>query len=232
MKRRASFRLDRAFTLIELLVVIVIVGVLASLLLGVLASVRENGNSAQCVSNLRQISSALMLYTQDHANTLPQRYYGYDPQGNPVGYPEIILSYVDPGSTPKSSSVAKKLFTCPSQTNANYPTEPGYGMNWYYDNTNLGVVAESAQTILLTDSKGSSGHGSRRADRDNRDGDIGKLDDKRHRGKANYLFFDGHVAYLAYADTRKALSSSTETPPLDSWGKDYQNRGLTVPTTY
>jgi prepilin-type N-terminal cleavage/methylation domain-containing protein/prepilin-type processing-associated H-X9-DG protein len=60
-----------AFTLLELLVVIAIIGVLAALLLPALTRAKEAGRSTACLSHLRQIGTALQLYTQDHDNRMP-----------------------------------------------------------------------------------------------------------------------------------------------------------------
>jgi prepilin-type N-terminal cleavage/methylation domain-containing protein len=63
-----------AFTLIELLVTIAIIGVLAALLLPVVGRAKESARATACLSNLRQIGTALQLYVQDHANRLPVMY--------------------------------------------------------------------------------------------------------------------------------------------------------------
>jgi len=62
------------FTLIELLVVIAIIGILAALLLPVLAKSKEQGRSTACLSNLRQTGLALQMYTDEHDNKLPVMY--------------------------------------------------------------------------------------------------------------------------------------------------------------
>lgn len=53
----------RAFTLIELLVVIAIISILAAILFPVFARARENARRTSCVSNLRQMGLATMMYT-------------------------------------------------------------------------------------------------------------------------------------------------------------------------
>jgi prepilin-type N-terminal cleavage/methylation domain-containing protein/prepilin-type processing-associated H-X9-DG protein len=61
----------RAFTLIELLTAIAILAVLAAILFPVFSRVREAGRSTACLSNLKQIGSAVAMYVSDHAETYP-----------------------------------------------------------------------------------------------------------------------------------------------------------------
>ena len=65
----------RAFTLIELLVVIAIIAILAAILFPVFAQARAKARQATCISNLKQLGTAGMMYAQDYDETLP---IGYD----------------------------------------------------------------------------------------------------------------------------------------------------------
>jgi prepilin-type N-terminal cleavage/methylation domain-containing protein/prepilin-type processing-associated H-X9-DG protein len=68
--RKAARPAVRAFTLIELLVVIAIIAILAAILFPVFAQAREKARQASCMSNIRQIGIATMMYTQDYDETL------------------------------------------------------------------------------------------------------------------------------------------------------------------
>jgi prepilin-type N-terminal cleavage/methylation domain-containing protein/prepilin-type processing-associated H-X9-DG protein len=60
-----------AFTLVELLVVVAIIGVLASILLPVLAKAPARADRIHCVNNLRQIGIASHTWSRDHDGALP-----------------------------------------------------------------------------------------------------------------------------------------------------------------
>ena len=61
----------KGFTLIELLVVIAILGILASLLLPVLASAKERAKRLKCMNNLRQFTLGLIMYGHDNRDNMP-----------------------------------------------------------------------------------------------------------------------------------------------------------------
>src|SRR5437773_11415136 len=61
----------RGFTLIELLLVMAVITILAAILFPVFAQVREKARQAGCMNNLKQIATAMLLYSDDHDLQLP-----------------------------------------------------------------------------------------------------------------------------------------------------------------
>jgi prepilin-type N-terminal cleavage/methylation domain-containing protein len=56
----------RGFTLIELLVVVAIIAILAAILFPVFARARESARKTACMSNVGQITRAMLMYAQDN----------------------------------------------------------------------------------------------------------------------------------------------------------------------
>lgn len=61
----------RGFTLAELLVVIAIFALLAGVLFPIVQNSIQRAQKNACMSNLRQLGVATLLYTQDHDGELP-----------------------------------------------------------------------------------------------------------------------------------------------------------------
>jgi prepilin-type processing-associated H-X9-DG protein/prepilin-type N-terminal cleavage/methylation domain-containing protein len=70
MKRAYS-----AFTLIELLIVIAIIAILAAILFPVFGRARESARKSSCLSNMKQIGVATMMYTQDYDETMQRGHF-------------------------------------------------------------------------------------------------------------------------------------------------------------
>jgi prepilin-type processing-associated H-X9-DG protein/prepilin-type N-terminal cleavage/methylation domain-containing protein len=219
LRERRKKETGRGFTLIELLVVISIIAVLVAVIAISASGAIGAANTAKCAGNLRAIGAAFQEYLGDNNNFMPQRAY----HGTiTVGYSNLLLPYLNNNG---------QIFVCPSAPNG-WPSEPSYGMNWYYDNANIssiqgmnqtsGVAPGSMQTlsttIMATDTAGPFGTGSNRADQNS--GDPGELAPTRHGGQANYLFFDGHVEKLPFSATQA---------PANLWGTDQENHTQLLP---
>ena len=130
MKRRMTFSLEAgrmAFTLVELLVVIAIIAILTGLLLPSINRATEAARSVACRTNLRQLTGAAMLYSQDAGGRLPDRTaWSYD-----HGWVPIVLAHYLGLPTRPSSREPRVQFdsvmTCASS--ARYPGPAAWSYN-------------------------------------------------------------------------------------------------------
>src|SRR5262249_50057033 len=88
LEERRSTRMcysgKRAFTLIELLVVIAIIAILAAILFPVFAHAREKARVISCLSNMKQIGTAIYMYTQDYDELYPREDACIAPSPSPL----------------------------------------------------------------------------------------------------------------------------------------------------
>jgi len=91
--------MKRAFTLIELLVVIAIIAILAAILFPVFAQAKEAAKKTACLSNNKNVATALFLYAGDADDMLSQTSWeskvaGFQQPFNPAGKYQIHWTYL------------------------------------------------------------------------------------------------------------------------------------------
>ena len=232
----------QAFTLVELLVTLAIIATLAALLFPVFARAREAARKSACLTNEKQIGSALMLYAQDYDEALPPR----QDAATLTSWRSALLPYTR----------SKALFTCPSNPNARLTTacnpetanDPaGIGVSYALStndangvgsicNNHLGVVTlarvgSPAQVIgvaetttYYSDFNVTVPAGAFTSD--NATGWNGHLF-AGHNNMTNFLFMDGHVKSMKpLATLNPPMRTQEEASPLCLWTLD--NSSLTT----
>ena len=210
------------FTLIELLVVIGILAILAALLLPALSRAREEGRCVQCLSNLKQMCTAVEIYTQDYSGSYPPAYYYSWKDGTFMSLAWDFTTVKDwnagtnkviPGLIWQHSGNLSGVHQCPSYSGGhNWLADPftGYNYNTSYIGRGSGEtvpyparvsqVKDPAGTALLGDGGYASG-----ANKFMRspfpspydaafNGRSAGTQAFRHNGKTNVAFCDGHAA--------------------------------------
>ncbi|RYG85646.1 prepilin-type N-terminal cleavage/methylation domain-containing protein [bacterium] len=106
----------RAFTLIELLVVIAIIAILAAILFPVFAQAKEAAKKTTCLSNLKELETAGLLYAGDTDDSFPNTGRTALWSGSYFRWP--LMPYLGVGlkqnGSPTTASGKTALLYCPS----------------------------------------------------------------------------------------------------------------------
>jgi prepilin-type N-terminal cleavage/methylation domain-containing protein/prepilin-type processing-associated H-X9-DG protein len=140
----------RAFTLIELLVVIAIIAILAAILFPVFAQAKAAAKKTECISNVKQLGTATMMYLGDYEGYYPKRIDGTD---NPDvdQWVDMIQPYVKAGKDGKTSPMSKcsEYVPAPSYNGSGKKTLVGFG---YSFNSHLHSTLASENDVTMPSS--------------------------------------------------------------------------------
>lgn len=212
------------FGMVELLVSVSIIAILAALLVPGIQSAIRKAKTAQCLGKMRSLGQGIQLYTQENAE-FPRSLHSAAGAGKQP-WAKAILPYLGYNATPSSlewATIFEKLYRCPADPKKDASIY-SYALNVFYELTPDGDdytgspqtwrkpvnVERGSKTILLAEPKPvyyadhimchlwTSAAGASNA-----------VDAKRHDGKANFMFVDGHIETLpisATFDTTKQIN--------------------------
>lgn len=150
----------KGFTLIELLVVIAIIAILAAILFPVFAQARRAAQKNNCLNNVKQIATAIQMYTTDYDECYPLvsgfgpaldgvtnlwGAQGYLPVRGPLNesrwLPNLVAPYIK----------NQKIWICPSVGDAGQWTVVGTTIIYLENNRTLALIPGAANTGLTPD---------------------------------------------------------------------------------
>lgn len=211
------------YTLIEMLVVVAIVFILMAVIMPALNTVQKKGLQATCMSNMKQIGSALDLYAMDYDYYYPKirnntaTNYRWDVFLARNGYVTGVNENITAGNAPGG------LFICPMHLKmakrAGVSINRSYGVNAHirklggdgtYDTGTNDINVKKiwceipySEAMLVGEANEGTEIG------DNWEGVFnegwGHVAWTRHGERSNYLFADGHVEFLLPSETTNSF---------------------------
>ena len=238
--------------MIELLVVIAIIAILAAILFPVFAQAREKARGITCISNARQMGTALQMYLQDYDEQFHKGAGMNVPAGNGFGPNTSIDGW---GNWPWFYGPYVKnvgIFDCPTSpddtrnlTGVNWGNDGNYGYNYSGLTRDEGTppralaeIIEPASVFVIFD----SGDPAVRAGTNNFAGLLEELDINincdsnrwpngytkecaiRHHGRTSMVFADGHAKSISWTQLLTRVGDN-----VAPWMINWSDCGATCP---
>jgi len=180
------------FTLIEFVASVGIIAILSAVLFPIFAKARQKSAETVCISNEKQLSTAINMYVQDNDQWLPINHYDRG-----IAWHELIAPYVK----------QRSAFKCPADTIDKVKSESvtSYGVNGFFDDgANVNKIVGDTCIIYLTETAAWNRSAHFHPMCWNNDpinawafvnGHPTETAWNKHSGGANYLFVDGHTQW-------------------------------------
>ena len=217
----------KGFTLIELLVVIAIIAVLMAVLMPALNRAREQGKRAVCLSNLKQLTLAWIMYADDNADKVVRTRAIQDKASPDQGW--VGWQYLNESKEEQFENIKRGLlFTYNSNVKAyRCPVAPSYeGLRTYcvacvwnngFNRARASIYGAQKNQIIMT--RSSAKQPALRmvfADTVGSDQDAmytvmynvpewRNTPSWRHGGGCNFSFADGHVEFWKWSNQEKTV---------------------------
>lgn len=240
------FQRGRGVTLMELLVVIAIVAVLGAIAFPIVGHLQMQGRQTACLSNMRQIGTALMVYASDNDGGFPETTHTTGGRFHRAWIFQLKPYLAD----------CDKVRICPADPKGKQRLEENgtsYILNSFVFVPSIGPFGERreafnnirripypASTFLafnISDEQGvtvMSDHTHSERWRGNWRRLCGEIEPDRHRtgksnadhtnGTANYLFADGHVENIEAQRIRRWIDADVEFARVPLEPEDLQER--------